>query len=249
MSESRASLRFSCGFCGEPTRAERSASLGRWNISAQQTIPDLTLTATNPLKFQFRDKHIVADDWPQFVNAICGECSLPNMFLVAELGLGQKVSPLLDGTYALRGRFEGSIIVHQWPNTSHSLSNKNIPARAMELFSETSEDQNRGRDAARIISTCRTILDICLKDLGEGSGSRKARIRKLHESGKITASMASWAGTLWDDGNDAVHDGAGDANGAREHIEFLRIFFEVCYALPNQITAARNPVADPESPK
>lgn len=55
----------------------------------------------------------------------------------------------------------------------------------------------------------------------------------------LTADLADWAENLWDDGNPAVHEIKGNEDKARQHVEFLRLFFEVVYDIPAQVIASR----------
>jgi hypothetical protein len=111
---------------------------------------------------------------------------------------------------------------------------------------------DRGDPPSRIVSECRSILDVCLKHLGEkkdGEG-RKTRIQNLRDKHILTKDIAIWANTLWDDGNDAVHDISADTDVALQHVEFLKLFFRVVFELPAEIISKQtnqhrtNPMSD-----
>jgi hypothetical protein len=84
----------------------------------------------------------------------------------------------------------------------------------------------------------RSCLDVSLKALGEASGGRRDRINRLFERRIITQAIADWAQTLWKEGSDAAHDLEADMDRAIEHIEFLKLFFEVAFELPERVKAA-----------
>ena len=120
-----------------------------------------------------------------------------------------------------------------------------VPGKAAKFFVEASEDLRRGRDAAGVIGKCRSVLDICLKELDAKGEGRKKRIADLRARGVLTTSLADWAEKLWDDGNVAIHDLDGDAEEARQHVRFLELFFEVAFALPAQIEQAQGAQCEP----
>lgn len=113
-----------------------------------------------------------------------------------------------------------------------------LPHLIREQFVFVQEDALRRRNAAGIMSGSRACLDVALKHLGEETGGRRARIHKLANRGLITHGIAEWANKLWEEGSDAVHDLRADMDLAVDHVEFLRLFFEVAFALPARIAAA-----------
>ncbi|GAA0212896.1 hypothetical protein GCM10009081_29530 [Brevundimonas nasdae] len=88
------------------------------------------------------------------------------------------------------------------------------------------------------MSGARACLDVALKNLGESDGGRRTRINKLLSRGIITTSIAAWAQSLWEEGSDAVHDLDAEIDRAIEHVEFLKLFFEVAFGLPARIALA-----------
>lgn len=78
----------------------------------------------------------------------------------------------------------------------------------------------------------------------DSEGGRRTRIDNLAARGIITKDIATWSHDLWDDGNDAIHDLDADMDTAIEHVEFLKLFFEVAFVLPAKIAASKN--SEPE---
>lgn len=115
-----------------------------------------------------------------------------------------------------------------------------LPKNIRDLWPATLASLDRGDPPSRIVSECRSVLDVSLKQLGATSGTRAKRIEKLKVEGKITEDIAEWANELWDDGNDAVHDIVADAEAARQHVEFLKLFFRVAFELPSEVAKLKS---------
>ena len=106
------------------------------------------------------------------------------------------------------------------------------------------EDALNRRNPSGIMSGSRSCLDVALKALGETEGYRRTRIENLLKRGLITKSIATWSKKLWDEGSDSVHDLDADLDRAIEHVDFLRLFFEVVFRLPARIPQGPNEVTD-----
>lgn len=122
-----------------------------------------------------------------------------------------------------------------------------LPQKIREPFQAAAEDAARHRNAAGILAVCRGCLDVALKELGQTSGGRRERIGNLAQAGLLTNGLAEWAQKLWDDGNDAVHDLEATIDKAIDHVEFLKLFFEVAFALPERIKRASRGGVSPTS--
>jgi hypothetical protein len=171
-------------------------------------------------------------------SAICDECQTPFGLLVHPYAstvqelLGTNTSESTDA--ALRG----AVIVTNPPSPLAVVPNDALPVLVREPFVFIQEDAIRRRNPTGIMSGARSCLDVVLKDLGQNSGGRRSRIQNLCNEKIITQSIADWAQKLWEDGNDATHDLTANIDRAIEHVEFLKLFFEVVYALPKRIAAA-----------
>lgn len=134
---------------------------------------------------------------------------------------------------------KGAVYLGQLPAPVAPTASKHVPIDAADLYIEAVQDLQAKRKAAGIISKCRSILDVCLTDRGFGTGTRRQRIVAMRDAKMLTADLADWAENLWDDGNPAVHEIKGNEDKARQHVEFLRLFFEVVYDIPAQVIASR----------
>ena len=115
-----------------------------------------------------------------------------------------------------------------------------LPERISQLWLATQASLDRGDPPSRIVSECRSILDVSLKELGEVEGGRKTRIKNLRDKFILTDDLMKWANELWEDGNDAVHDIEADGSTAQQHVEFLRLFFRIVFELPAEIEAKQH---------
>lgn len=136
--------------------------------------------------------------------------------------------------------------IFTYPNSRKIIFSSNIPKKIQQPFFDIQEDVHKNRNAAGVMSISRSCLDVALKELGQTTGGRKSRIKKLAEDKIITQGIAEWANKLWEDGNDAVHDLNADMGTAKEHVEFLKLFFEVAFSLPERIARASN-TSDPQN--
>lgn len=130
-------------------------------------------------------------------------------------------------------------LIGTFPPAKSPVAPIEVPVAAGQFYSEAKEDLMAGRTAAGIIAKCRSVLDLCLKDLNASGKSRRERITDLASRGLLTAGLSEWSQRLWDDGNDAIHDLVGSKERAAEHIRFLELFFEVTYELPAQVARAQ----------
>jgi len=125
------------------------------------------------------------------------------------------------------------------PESTSYLDIRGLPPKLVEPFRELQENVAQKKLASSILQTARACLDVALKELNELSGSRKERIKNLRDTGIITVGLETWANRLWKDGSDAVHDLDASRDNAVEHVEFLKLFFQVVFALPRQIEEAK----------
>jgi len=171
--------------------------------------------------------------------AMCPHCQQPY-----GVSIGQGDTATITGIFlagsndgydaALKGAFINTV-----PTSKYVLhADPNLPPMIREPFVCIQEDVLRRRNPTGIMSGARSCLDVALKDKGEATGGRRDRIQRLAEKKVITQSIADWAQTLWEEGNDATHDLTANLDRAIEHVEFLKLFFEVAYGLPARIEAA-----------
>lgn len=134
--------------------------------------------------------------------------------------------------------FYGSTVTTFPKAKSDIVKDETLPTKVRDAFVFIQEDALQKRNPAGIMSGARGCLDVALKSLGEIDGGRRGRINNLLARGLVTASIAAWAQTLWEEGSDAVHDLDAEIDRAIEHVEFLKLFFEVAFGLPARIAQA-----------
>lgn len=114
-----------------------------------------------------------------------------------------------------------------------------VPPEIAEVMIELEEDLRRGRNEARILSGCRSVLDVALQKLGETSGGRGDRIARLGAKGLLTSGLSEWAKKLWQDGHDGVHELQAKGHPVAEHVAFLKLFIEVAFVIPAKIAESK----------
>lgn len=191
---------------------------------------------------------------PQRTAAFAGRCSFTDcggpVLLIARLADWD--DDLRQGNQAFATavrRWElGDSLLAIFPNPPSGSAHQAWPLVAKEILPELVEDLGRNRAPSRILAGARTILDVSLKELlgNEKVEGRSAAIQKLRERGVVTESLALWAKSLWRDGSDAVHDGAGSRELAVAYLDFLRVFLRLAFELPVEIEALRQKDASAE---
>jgi hypothetical protein len=171
--------------------------------------------------------------------AACPNCFTPFGVLIKprhDVSVGDLFK--LQNSTAIDAALEGGL-VKTYPAGADAFSpNNDLPEKIRKAFVFAQEDAARGRNPAGVMAGARGCLDVALKELGEETGGRRERINNLSANGTITTGIATWAQTLWEEGSDAVHDLDATIERAREHVEFLELFFEVAFVLPAKIERA-----------
>jgi len=174
---------------------------------------------------------------------VCPECQIPFGLMIFSNGRGSIHGLTQEGTDTARvdAAMTGLRVVTVPPNPAAPARFENVPLLVAEQFIFIQEDASRKRNPAGIMHGARSCLDVALKTLGQTEGGRRERINNLAQQGVITTAIAAWAQNLWEEGSDASHDLQADMGRAIEHVEFLKLFFEVAFELPSKI--ARQPHA------
>lgn len=223
-----ASVRVECPHCGKMDRLSISKPLEHSSVSVR-----------NPWLYN-------VPYGSHFDDVTCAmRCHLCGGWSIGVFSINPGGGPdFLNGGSAEAKPIESSRLVEllaTFPRSTLVLVPEEVPTAAAEFYIEADEDLRAGRRAAGVISKCRSVLDLCLKDLNAVGKGRKARISDLRAKGLLTEGLANWAEELWDDGNDAIHDLTGDPEKAKQHVEFLGLFFQVAFQLPAQVEAAKGP--------
>ncbi|HEO9044211.1 TPA: DUF4145 domain-containing protein [Enterobacter kobei] len=109
------------------------------------------------------------------------------------------------------------------------------PEKIRALFVELQEDIQMRRTPARIVTGCRSVLEVALKQLGYEKGNLQSRIEKARADGLLTEAMKNWAHRVRLDGNEAVHELEATDEQAQEFVSFLRLLLEILFVLPERI--------------
>lgn len=155
---------------------------------------------------------------------------LPNAFLVQGRNPSEAQQKLI---------YSGPrpIILGTWPTAPQPDDSVHWPESLREIFREVQEDLKAKRNAARIVGTCRSVLEVALAKLGypKSDGSLQTRINKAQADGHITKGMAEWSKKIKVDGNEAIHELSADRADAEALVNFIRTFLDVAFDLPEKI--------------
>lgn len=231
-----ATLRLTCGWCGEPTRMECARVSGlrspdeseadefnEWYDLKNLGTPSAYLALEHPTIF--------------FTMARCPECGDASLVHgIAQSEIVDRIESGGDVGVDFNSRIK---VLGQWPKLSADIS-KDVPSEIRDVLAELDEDFRRGRNTGRILAGCRSVLDVALTKLGQTQGSRGQRIGALGQAGLLTTGLTEWAAQLWKDGNEGVHELKGSGHPVAEHIAFLKLFVEVAFVLPKKIQAGKH---------
>lgn len=215
-------VRLDCPYCG--TRERRSVVHVRYLMGAGAT------TSVTP-NVQSASRILAA--------TFCDDCKMP-FCLSIKSGSDVSIQGILQNAGSEIGT-EASLrnaAISTMPEANIFQARSELPKAIRQPFADIQDDAAKRRNAPGIMATARGCLDVALKALGEKEGGRTTRIQRLKDHGILTASLSEWANKLWADGNDAVHDLEATIEDAIEHVEFLKLFFEVVFVLPDKIAEA-----------
>lgn len=176
--------------------------------------------------------------------APCPRCNGPSMF-VFEANAAHMANILTSANPKEPALLGGSSLINVleiYPPVRVPHTDKTWPNDVAELFESVQSAHSQKLAPAMVLPSCRTVLELALKSLDETGQNDKlyARIKRLRESGVITQGITDWAHSIRLDGNSAVHEGVADGVVVTEYIEFLRLFLDVVFALPERIKARQS---------
>lgn len=132
-------------------------------------------------------------------------------------------------------------LVASYPQVKTPLISEYYPASIIQPFRDVQEMLTLRMSPAFIITACRSILEVLLKQELQVSGKNLMQcIDQARASGLITQAMAEWAHRVRIEGNEAVHELSANAIEAEELVEFIKIFLELTFILPKRIEAAKH---------
>lgn len=116
------------------------------------------------------------------------------------------------------------------------------------LAAEELKTKNNPQYASSILSSCRTALEIAIKNIKDEEGkpidfgkhpNLSMKIMHLRERNLITREIADWSSHVRVEGNKAVHEGKASIEEATECFEFVKLFCHIIFTLPALITQKR----------
>ena len=141
-------------------------------------------------------------------------------------------------------RYGNTTDVTQWvtellpaPPTSHR--DPDWPENVRNLFADAQTALRLGMSPVMVVSTCRTVLETCLKTLGAKGDTIAQRIQNLRGNAVITEAIAAWATEIRTLGNDAIHDAEASRDDAVALVGFLIQFMIVAFSIPAGIELRR----------
>lgn len=132
-----------------------------------------------------------------------------------------------------------------FPEPKSPASHPSWPDRIQKLVPDIERILQHRLDPSIAISTERTVIDICMKDLGGDGRDIFNRINSLLEKGVITKPIADWAHKVRLLGRDATHDADGTLEEAHELLEFIKFFLRAAYELTYEASKLDSPTSEP----
>ena len=128
-------------------------------------------------------------------------------------------------------------ILGTYPELKKTLDSPYWPEKLRNIFSELQEDVEAGRMPERIVSGCRSVMEVALKELkcGKENTNILKRIDAARDSGLITESLKNWGHRVRLDGNQAIHELEATKEEAEEAIAFIKLFLEIAFDVPKRI--------------
>lgn len=170
--------------------------------------------------------------------AACRDCRGPVMIWFE--CLLEQLHSIRNSANALEWSFTGNPpkILGTYPQPTEPDDSPHYPEKLRAVFVELQEDIACKRTPARIVVGCRSVMEVALTGLGFDKGLLLTRIDKAREQGLLTEGMRQWAHKVRLAGNEAAHELEANTDEARELVDFIRLFLEVVFVLPERIQKA-----------
>ncbi|MGV1939541.1 DUF4145 domain-containing protein [Agrobacterium sp. 22-211-1] len=232
-----------CGRCNELVDFHFKALFDHTQRTPEEVKKLRDLDRQSPMRRQLHVQ-VLSDGDLLSASALCHcpRCNGPALIVFkAERATYESIKNLITkGDGAILGGFKSITVEEVHPAPARPDADPHWPEEITRQFVDAQNMLNQGITPSIITGVCRTVLDVVTKKLGaKESDTLFKRIEFLRDSSVITQPISDWAHALRLDGNAATHDAVGDANEAREYIEFLRMFLNMAFALPARIEAKR----------
>lgn len=170
--------------------------------------------------------------------AWCPLCGMPSLLIfdterqylprIVET-VGKREAPLFGGQSLVN-------IQAGYPKPDAAQDRDEWPREMREIFIDAQDMLRQGKSPSIIIATCRSVLEVAVKQLGGKGRDLNARIDDLAARHLITEPLRRWAHHVRIEGNEAVHEIAGTKEEAVELVEFVRMFLDMTFTLPKRIS-------------
>ena len=138
-------------------------------------------------------------------------------------------------------RYDGPLpkVVCMYPEPEPPYAHSALPDSIRKDFMELQLILKQRLAPALVISGCRTILEIAVKELGGEGKKLFDRIEDLKSKAIINGVLAEWAHIIRDDGNSATHEARGTQQEAEELVEFTKLFLQYTFEFPARVKVSR----------
>ncbi len=131
-------------------------------------------------------------------------------------------------------------LLKRYPEPRRAFVHPAVPERTAKLFTNLQEHQRQNLDPSIVVATCRSVLETAVNDLGAKGKTLVQRIIDLREKGVLTNVLADWAHQIRMEGNEAIHEINATREQADEMVDFVRIFLEYAFVLPDTVAKKRS---------
>jgi hypothetical protein len=195
-----------------------------------------------------------------YVMATCLSCTYP---VVATIRTTIKVNSEDFNNIQIEKKFKNAVVsyyiehsnyypiiasaINVWPEVPEPYCHDSFPPVVKKAFVDLQRMfyEVKLETPALVISGCRSVLDVAIKDLGGKGANLKSQIDDLAGKGLVTGVLRDWAHQLRSEGNEAVHELKGTKEEAAELVKFVKFFLQYVYELPYEINRAKE--LDPSS--
>lgn len=173
------------------------------------------------------------ENWGEIVKsystAYCPLCFKPNMFLfnVRSKHLHHIRETFKKDPLKPMGGLNVIHITKTYPKPFQAVEHPHWPEGSVKLFVHAQEMSSRNDPAESIVVSCRSVLEVAVKELGAKGSNLASKIDDLAAKGMITEAMKQWSHRVRIAGNEAVHEISATHEEARQLIH-LSFSFWIC---------------------
>jgi hypothetical protein len=172
----------------------------------------------------------------------CPRCAHPALIVyecerITHQGITQIIKA---GDGFIMGGSASVSVTSYYPTPATAEQNPLWPESLRRIFADAQDMLSEGKSPAIILATARSVLELALKELdSDPKPTLYQRIERLHQTGVITSPVKDWAHDIRLEGNAGTHSGKGDEAAAAEYVDFLKLFLDMTFVLPERIKEKR----------